>query len=232
MRRVAICLGSTLATFLSLSAQGATYHVAETGDDQASGDAGSPWRTIQRAVGSMTSGDTVVVADGTYPEVVVVSISGTAEDARLVIRAANPRGAKVRGFNVTGDFVTIDGFDIDADSAGRGVRVNAADHVRIVDNFIHECPMGGIDVSYGASHAEIVGNVVHHNGQVGIHLVGTAGLIEGNEVSETVQHHPDGEELGSPVMMRMGFECSAMVTSFAATSFTISRTPPIPTTAR
>lgn len=180
------------------SAWAATYHVSPGGDDDLnSGSQASPWRTIQKAAVTMAPGDTVIVADGDYDEVVTVSTSGTGESARLIFRAATMHGAGLKGFVITGDYVTIDGFDINADSSNwRGVFVNAADYVQVLNNYVHECPMGGIDVTYGASYAEVIGNVVHHNGQWGIELVGSYGLIEGNEISETVQHHPDGEEPG------------------------------------
>ncbi len=194
---ILVCLVAVGVGVVPAGARAATYYVSLSGDDLSPGSQASPWRTIQRAATTMAPGDTVVVEDGDYDEVVNVSSGGTTETARLVFRAANLHGARCRGFVITGDYVTLDGFEIEADNSNwRGVFVNAADHVQVQNNYVHECPMGGIDVTYGASYAEVVGNVLHHNGQWGIHLVGSYGLIEGNEISETVQHHAKGEEPG------------------------------------
>lgn len=60
-----------------LSAHAATYYVAKTGSDSNTGFLGSPWLTVQKAANTMSAGDTVNIATGTYAETVTVSTSGT-----------------------------------------------------------------------------------------------------------------------------------------------------------
>lgn len=179
-------------------ASAATYHVSVTGDDAGSGDVSSPWRTLRRAASSLAAGDTVLVADGQYDEVVTIATSGSSETTRVTFRSENARGAKVHGFVIRGDYVTVDGFDIEAAPPTNwlGVRVNGSDHVQVLNSYVHECPMGGISFHFGADYAEARRNHMHHNGQWGLHLLGSFGVIEDNEISETVQHHPKGDEPG------------------------------------
>ena len=43
------------------------YYVSPSGVDAAAGDAGHPWRTIQRAAAATEAGDTVIISGGVYP---------------------------------------------------------------------------------------------------------------------------------------------------------------------
>jgi len=59
---------------------GTTYYVSTTGSDETGdGSYSNPWKTIQHAVGQVSSGDTIMVASGTYTGAIVgknVTISG------------------------------------------------------------------------------------------------------------------------------------------------------------
>src|SRR5687767_14198344 len=44
----------------------AEYFVSPTGNDRASGKAGAPWKTLQKAAESVQAGDRVTVEDGEY----------------------------------------------------------------------------------------------------------------------------------------------------------------------
>ncbi len=179
-----------------------TYYVSLTGDDSNPGTQDEPWRTIQHAVDTLSAGDLAIVEDGDYQEYVLIDRSG-ADGARLSFEAANLHGAKCRGFVVRGDFVDIDGFDVEAElDTSTGVFVDGSANVSIKNCFVHECPWGGIDVSGttidALSHdVEVIGNHLHHNGQWGIHVVGSHVLVEGNEISDSVQHHPKGDPPGN-----------------------------------
>src|ERR1051326_1519128 len=78
---------------------GASYTVAPSGDDRASGTDGSPWRTIQHAVDRAGPGDTVSIRTGIYREQIVMEHGGTpahplvlsaAPGARVVVSGADP----------------------------------------------------------------------------------------------------------------------------------------------
>jgi hypothetical protein len=55
---------------------GRTYYVSTSGSDGASGDISSPLRTIQNALGRVSTGDTVYVRGGTYRETLNMTRSG------------------------------------------------------------------------------------------------------------------------------------------------------------
>jgi len=70
---------------------GNTYYVATTGNDSNDGlTSGTPWLTIDHALGQVSAFDTVIVADGTYSERIIVN----GDNAGLVtIQAENIHGA-------------------------------------------------------------------------------------------------------------------------------------------
>jgi len=178
------------------------FYVSIDGNDNNSGTKEFPWRTIQKGVDTISAGEILVVTAGDYDEKVTIKNSGTANDARLTLFSETSHTAKCRGFIVEGDYVTINGFDIEAGAVkGTGVFVNGADYVDILDNYVHECPSGGIDVSGTsidnlATYARVINNHLDHNGGWGVHVVGSYVLIENNEVERTVQHHPKHEYTG------------------------------------
>jgi len=75
---VAVALASFALLGMGEPAGPRSYHVAKTGSDANPGTASAPFKTIQRAVGMVAPGDTVLVHAGTYPEVVTIRKSGTA----------------------------------------------------------------------------------------------------------------------------------------------------------
>ena len=67
------------------AANAATYYVSTGGDDGSSGSSTSPWRTLQHAANSVSAGDLVLVADGTYSGF-NISTGGT-QSSPIVFRA-------------------------------------------------------------------------------------------------------------------------------------------------
>jgi hypothetical protein len=67
---LALVLAFTVVATTPVAA-GTTYYVATTGDNGNDGSPGSPWLTIQHAVDTVLSGDTIMVAAGTYAGAVV-----------------------------------------------------------------------------------------------------------------------------------------------------------------
>jgi hypothetical protein len=78
---------------------GTTYHVAVTGNDDASGSATQPLRTIQRAADLAQPGDTVLVSPGIYRERVAPPRGGI-EGLPIVYRSEKPHAAIVRGSDI------------------------------------------------------------------------------------------------------------------------------------
>lgn len=129
MKRLLGLAGAVAALFLIVGAPAAyaantIYVDAATGVDGPScGAQGSPCQTIQQAVDNASSGDTIMVAAGTYDERVQIGEPLTLEGAQ----AGNPGShsrllspaseSVVTGMYVLsgGDNVTIDGFTFDSD---------------------------------------------------------------------------------------------------------------------
>lgn len=72
---------------------------------------------VAKAVGAAKPGDTILVADGTYSETLVVKASGTAEQP-ITIKAATPRKAvfarKGQAARIDGSFVRVEGLVFDS----------------------------------------------------------------------------------------------------------------------
>jgi parallel beta-helix repeat protein len=174
------------------SSSATDYYVSvDQGDDDHTGLAGYPWKTIQKAADSVDRGDTVRIADGVYDEYVTFD-NGGAPSERIEFISENPQGAQCRGLRIRADYLTIRGFLLEGDTeTERGVWVDGADYVYIEDSHINEFICGGLGVSVDSSNARLIGNRLHHNGQWGIAMWGSNSLIENNQITETVQHHPN-----------------------------------------
>ncbi|HEX5903693.1 MAG TPA: NPCBM/NEW2 domain-containing protein [Actinomycetota bacterium] len=138
-------------------AEDSTYWVATDGDDAGPGTVDQPWATLQHAADSIGPGATVVVREGVYAQ--RVEVRGSGEPGRPITFAAAP-GERVvldgsslevpAGQNAMiaidgGRHVVIRGFEISgyrSDASGHvpiGILVTgAADHVRLIENAIHD----------------------------------------------------------------------------------------------
>ena len=129
-RLAAVCVATAL---LAPGAPAADYYVANSGNNTNSGlSPATPWLLISRALSQAAGGDTIHIADGDYPERIVVSNAVTLLGANLyfagnppfargvsrtVIRPpdgapdsavimVNTNGVVVRGLTIDGDFDT------------------------------------------------------------------------------------------------------------------------------
>ncbi|HWG95795.1 MAG TPA: right-handed parallel beta-helix repeat-containing protein [Nitrospira sp.] len=161
-----VLLSGVYALFILLgtvTAQGATYYVATTGNDSNPGTSASPWRNPQRCTTSpIRAGDTCIVRSGTYTDtdgngpVVWVynrssTPSGTASQP-ITIKSEKPLGAAIVGpsnrngwgFLVQKPYYVIEGFDISgvnnnsSTAGGAGVAVTVPGNGTIIrSNAIH-----------------------------------------------------------------------------------------------
>ena len=151
-------------------AEGNTFYVSESGDNDNEGSLMAPWRDIQYAIDhpEVTDGDTIMVMDGTYRENVDV-------DKELTIQSVNGRDSTTvrtldtndHVFEVTSDNVTIKGF-----------RVHSA-----TGNF-----KAGIYLGTGTDHC-IISNNRGTGCYYGCYLyISASNMIEGNIFNDNTDH--------------------------------------------
>ncbi|MDD5570315.1 MAG: sugar-binding protein [Bacteroidales bacterium] len=148
-----------------------------------------PFQTISKAASVVTEGGTVHVAPGTYQENIYTTTDGTVS-ARIVFVSDTKWGAKIipptsssksTGFDNRGDYVTIDGFEVDGtidpvSGTKWTVGINVGGEGDIVKNcLVHHIYNTGVansgggagillDAWYGFNNMQALGNVVHHVG--------------------------------------------------------------------
>jgi len=171
--------GSPIASgkaYYVLPTGGKAYYVSPTGDDTNDGSKAHPFATIQKAAEVVTPGTTVHVLAGTYPQLVTVTINGTA-NARITFFSDVKWGAKITTTGTTdpwttqANYIDIIGFDITSTASRDGIE-NRGSFIRTMSNHVHDIPgscdsIGGSgidDSNYEAHDDDIIGNVVDHIG--------------------------------------------------------------------
>ena len=166
----------------AVTAQGATYYVATTGNDSNAGTSSSPWRNPQRCTTApIKAGDTCIVRSGTYTDTdgngAVVYVydrpttpSGTASQP-ITIRSEKLHGAAIVGpsnrngwgFYIQKPYYVIEGFDISgvnnssSSAGGAGVLiVDTGDGTIVRSNAIHHIGRQSCTNSTGGFFAVIV----------------------------------------------------------------------------
>lgn len=159
---------------------GNIYFVATNGDDQNSGSFSSPWRTIQKAVNSISAGDTVYVRDG---------VSQTALDnfdAALSIETSGTNGSPKALVAYPGATVTIGSTALEFGTRVPNIDIAVTDWV--FSGLILRGRMTALDIGgNGSSRWRVVGNNIScpvGNGATGCFAASLANNIKfyGNEV--------------------------------------------------
>ena len=186
----------------ALSADDARFYVVDQAAPGAAdtnpGSEAKPFRTVQRAADAAKAGDIVYVMAGRYPERVRVTAGG-AEGEPIAFVAMPRRSAAVRGFDLEGSYLRVEGFEITADKPATAVQLRAS-HCEILDNYIHHMaaavngtygePRAGGTRDYSAvTHNRIAYNEVYRC-QYGFLLGGNDWLVECNDVSRLVMYSP------------------------------------------
>ena len=188
-----------LALFVSAGSASTYYVDARRGNNANGGTADSPWQTIQKAADSAQPGDTVLVAEGDYAERIQVTHSGAPQ--RPISFEARGR-ALTEGFTIIADYIRVVGFEITSritlprDSYGVYLQ---GQYDEILNNYLHDLYHDGIMLtdqkgsnSPLLAHNLIKGNRIYRATNSGIHVAGRENLIEGNEVSHTIQYPTGG----------------------------------------
>ena len=147
MKTVFTLLLVLAAVLTAGTASAATYYVSTSGDDGWVGSQAQPWRTLQHAVDSISGGDTILVANGTYVGCYITSpgASGAVKTLKnqtagqgVIVnsRGSNPHNA-VMDIDGTSYWV-IDGLVINGmDSYNYGFFTVQSDHITIRNCVAH-----------------------------------------------------------------------------------------------
>jgi parallel beta-helix repeat protein len=158
----------------------ANYHVAKNGSDNNSGSQSSPWLTIQHGADIAAAGDVITVESGIYNERIATKCSGTST-AKIIFISSPRRTATVRGFNLTHDFIRIEGFQVTSDLSEvpeEGINNKGTDN-EIVDNFLYN--VRKIAINSSGDRAYIADNRIYKS-QMGIVAAGKNWIVEKNEI--------------------------------------------------
>ena len=184
--------------------------VSPSGSDSAAGTESAPWRTLGKAVASVSAGDTVVFRSGTYGAAgtrTYFAASGTST-APITLRGypGEPRPVILGMFRMTGNYQRVTGFVFDGPTGNVGNTStptgedceiwisgsnNELSYSEVRDSLWH----AGIFLS-SAENVRIVGNYIHDNGDFndpgqvnqshGIYWSSGSGLIANNVIDHNV----------------------------------------------
>jgi len=131
-----------------------TYFVATNGLDSNPGSEFLPWRTVQKAGDTLTSGDTAYIREGTYQERVEPANSGTSNSP--IVYAAYP-----------GETAVLDGAGV-AMSVDDGLfEVYALQYLEIRDLTVINSSGSGIMLAY-STNILVCGNTTSNTVQSGV----------------------------------------------------------------
>ena len=159
-----------------------TYYVATTGNDANAGASAAPFKTIQKCANVASAGNVCSVAAGTYAERVNVTRAGIVFQGNGLVT--------MQGFTITADNTSVKGFYMTGMASTLvGLSVSSKSCV-IENNYVFYAPRGGISLASSSSGCVIKNNKLERNSQSGITVDGTNHTVEGNEIWDTIQYHP------------------------------------------
>jgi parallel beta-helix repeat protein len=168
------------------------YYVdGQTGSDSNPGTVDQPWQTIQKAADVMGPGDTCVVRTGEYSERVRVEGSGA---PGAPVRFEADGSVVMEGFTVNGDYIVIKGFTVTSKVCdwknGSGIYMSGS-HCVLEENYLYYNPKIGIIMDRSSTNCIVRDNRMQKNATAGLYLGGADHLVEGNEIWESIEYHPD-----------------------------------------
>lgn len=187
------------------ASRGTAYYVSPLGSDGASGSAGSPWRTIQKALNTLRPGETAFVRTGTYTESLVASRSGTAADPitvrnmpgeRPTVRARTGATNNYALYVPGASYVRVQGFVMEGATGPSSANVyfaGAAHHIEVSDCEVRNSQRQGFFFAPESRSVQVLRCSVHDNGSVdnldhGLYIEGRDHLVADSVISS----HADG----------------------------------------
>jgi parallel beta-helix repeat protein len=170
------------------------------GSDTNPGSQARPWKTIQKAADTLVAGDVVIVAAGNYSNQ-RVSITRSGNSSSRITYLAQGQ-VIMKGFTLVANYINIIGFEVANTNYRRwdyqtsaGIYIQGMNNI-VENNYIHDASLEGIHLFADPGNPWITqnnivrNNILYHNELIGIHVNGRNNIIEGNNISHTVQCHP------------------------------------------
>jgi hypothetical protein len=176
---------TSIASFV----RAATYYVdATNGNDSNNGlSPESAWKTIQKAANTVSAGDICLVLPGFYDERVQITTSGS---PGLPITFEANGSVINHGFRINADNIRVTGFEISNTTnhfiEGIGIWIGGS-YCEVIGNYIHDTARYGIVLNEDTSNCLVKDNIIYHVWMAGISIDGTNHIIEGNDISRTIQ---------------------------------------------
>jgi uncharacterized protein YjdB len=162
---------------IALDASATNYYVSPSGNDASDGTLASPFKTIQKGVTKLKSGDILYVRTGKYVERVTVEQSGT-EFSPVTIMSYPGESPVIDGegrlpdkdwadlLQIEGDYVNVSGFEIKNSNT----------------NGTH---LGGGGIAIYGQHSKVSNMNVHHIWSTGVLAAGDYSIVENCRVWQT-----------------------------------------------
>ncbi|HAI62904.1 MAG: hypothetical protein UU64_C0004G0015 [candidate division WWE3 bacterium GW2011_GWF2_41_45] len=189
----------------------ASYYVSPSGNDSNPGSQTQPWKTINKAAGIATTGDTVTIAAGVYNENVTFFRSGVSSYPVIFSGTSSPKivasnttntsclsssnacilgSVTILGSNVTFKNMEVAGPPTKPGTVP-GINVKGNNN-EVSGNFVHNSWKDGIYVNPGTSTNKILNNhITYASISAGIYFEGSNHLIQGNTITHSVTRQPD-----------------------------------------
>jgi Right handed beta helix region len=167
-----------LALAAATPAEGATFHVAKAGClASGPGSQQQPWCSVAQAVNRLRPGDTLQVHGGSYPEQVVIKVSGASATKPIVIEAAPGEKAIIDGTKLTFDeqgliyankqrHLVVRGLEV-RQSPFYCVLFSGSTNVTLEKLKVDGCKHGGIVFDEGSSQVKVLDNEVTNTDRCG-----------------------------------------------------------------
>ncbi len=182
---------------------GAIFYVATTGADSNAGSSAAPWRTVQKALNTLTAGQIAIVRAGTYVESLDMSRAGTPSapitvraeaGARPILRAGTgqPDNTALH-FRSGAAYIRVQGFTIEGATGPSSTNVYADGSSHDLE--ISECEIRGSQrqgffSEASTSRVHVIACRIHDNGGSGpsnldhnLYVQGSSHLIASNLIT-------------------------------------------------
>jgi hypothetical protein len=169
------------------AAMATTYYIDPSGNDKNPGTSALPWQTIQKCTNAALGGDVCIAREGIYSGDINLSKSGTPGKI-LYVKSDIFQKAVITGmFNVSGNYITVDGFKVIMRDGYRGGISVSGSYNNIVKCFVttESNVLGLNNTAIGAAGSNNVldGNYVEKT-CFGYYVDGASNTFKNNEASK------------------------------------------------